>query len=208
MARRCWGITQNKSRCSRHGAWWLFCDEHFSLKSTLLIASFCAALIAVLANTKTLLSEMFDDKAKFIGTWEEDFEFQYGGANARVDGQVSYFKNGRYNFIGELSYSIPPKHSVTLTYKLLAAGTWTADDSTLTISREDHNYEFSRVNTGLGVKIDELLKNKIISENKFDLKIINGISDQYQILGSSRNQIELEGTTPDKIKFTIKMAKI
>ena len=90
----------------------------------------------------------------------------------------------------------------------MAAGTWTADDSTLTISREDHNYEFNRVNTGLGVKIDEQLKKQIISENKFDLKIVNGISDQYQILESSRSEMQLEGTTPDRIKFTIRMNKI
>lgn len=82
-----------------------------------LIASLCAIYAFMFPRAPD--TQKTDD---IIGIWTSDYSYDTGGIIVRVNGETSYFSNGKYNVNADMSFQ--PDSTTIITFATNGAGDW------------------------------------------------------------------------------------
>lgn len=102
------------------------------LKSFLIgTATAIGAVSAVFTMYFSLYPNAVDTHRKddIVGVWSSDYSYDSRGIIVRVNGETSYFSNGKYNVNAEMSFQ--PNSSTNIIFSINGAGEWTIHDKEL-----------------------------------------------------------------------------
>lgn len=170
-----------------------------------LIASLCAIYAFMFPRTPD--TQKTDD---IIGTWKSDYSYDTGGVIVRVNGETSYFSNGKYNVNADMSFQ--PDRATTITFVINGAGDWDIHDKEL----------ITTLNTLKSTPTKMIYKGNVLGTQDFDmierisnqkLKTIEdftapGASQSYLIKNNNHDQKLLEGINPFGNNFDIVMKRV
>lgn len=170
------------------------------------IVLFVAALVGICAYffPKTPDAHKSDD---IIGIWTSDYSYDSAGITIRVNGETSYFSNGKYNVNADMSFQ--PDSTTIITFAINGAGDWNI-----------HNKELiTTLNTLKSIPAKMVYKGKVLGSQDFDmmerisnqkLKTIEdftapGASQSYIIKNDDHEKKLLEAINPFGKNFNIEM---
>lgn len=145
-----------------------------------------------------------------IGVWTSDYSYDSGGIIININGETSYFSNGKYNVNADMSFQ--PDSATTITFAINGAGDWDIHDKEL----------ITTLNTLKSIPTKMIYKGKVLGSQDFDmierisnqkLKTIEdftapGASQSYLIKNNNHDQKLLEGINPFGNNFDIVMKRV
>lgn len=167
---------------------------------------FIAALVGICAYffPKAPDTHKSDD---IIGTWTSDYSYDTGGVIVRVNGETSYFSNGKYNVNADMSFQ--PDSATIITFAINGAGEWNIHDKEL----------ITTLNALKSAPTKMVYKGKVLESQDFDMmeRISNqkiktiedftatGISQSYIIKKDGHDKKLLEAINPFGKNYSIVM---
>ncbi len=167
-----------------------------------LIASLCAIYAFMFPRTPD--TQKTDD---IIGIWTSDYSYDTGGIIVRVNGETSYFSNGKYNVNADMSFQ--PDSTTIITFATNGAGDWNIHGKEL----------ITTLNTLKSAPTKMVYKGKVLESQDFDMmeRISNqkiktiedftapGASQSYTIKNDDHDIKLLEAINPFGKNFNIEM---
>ena len=179
--------------------------KHFTRKGYVI----AAGVIALLAGLVTIYGPFYESgpkhNAAFLGRWESNYQHPVPGGTIAFNGITEYFRNGRYNVNGTLTFSgsaaDKPFSAVVLAK---GSGVWTADDEFLTFTLTGFHTEPSTFKSGdVEMPIPLLEKLSGISLPDMNKQYVPGSSDEYKIKSIKQHEIVSQGKDPSGNPFTV-----
>ncbi len=169
--------------------------------------------IPLIASLCTIYAFMFPrtpDTQKtgdIVGTWKSDYSYDSGGIIVRVNGETSYFSNGKYNVNADMSFQ--PNSTTIITFATNGAGDWNINGKEL----------ITTLNTLKSTPNKMIYKGNVLGSQDFDmmerisnqkLKTIEdftatGISQSYIIKKDGHDKKLLEAINPFGKNYSIVM---
>ncbi|HGM6665632.1 TPA: hypothetical protein ACKQC7_002316 [Serratia marcescens] len=146
-------------------------------------------------------------KDDIIGIWTSDYSYDTGGIIVRVNGETSYFSNGKYNVNADMSFQ--PDSTTIITFATNGAGDWNIHGKEL----------ITTLNTLKSTPTKMIYKGNVLGSQDFDMmeRIFNeklktiedftatGISQSYIIKKDGHDKKLLEAINPFGKNYSIVM---
>jgi len=147
--------------------------------------------------------------SEFYGIWSSKYSYQISNGNVRVIGTTELFRNGNYNFVGQIGIkSVVDNNSVDVLFDVDGAGVWEGDSKIFLMKLNDiKSYPVSLEFNSKAINLKNLggkLEGIIPKLSDF---IPTGISEQYDSKFLKNNLLKLKTNDPLGNIITILMKK-
>lgn len=182
------------------------------LLAVLAIITALGTLAGNINNIHDFFSQTLPSKSqaqKLYGIWYGDYSYPISGGRLAVKGTTEYFKNNKYNFIGEIAVTAEKGgHSVKVRYDVDGTGLWQVDEQSLTVtlgqlrsvvkdaSYDGHPLDIQAWTQATGQQLAGL-----------DQAMVKDMSDDFTILSLTERRLELASDAPKGGKLTLAMTR-
>ena len=167
-----------------------------------------AAIVGIIGFSWTVFNHFFPAtpsnlNSDYVGIWFSSYNYPITKGKVDVIGTTEYFKNGSYNFVGQITVtSRNENEAVKVVYDADGAGNWEGDSESLLIKLND--IKSYPVSLKYGNKeVEHHLLHKLVPElNEF---IPEGVSQNYDVDFIKSNTIAMSTLDPigNKLKFVM-----
>lgn len=143
------------------------------------------------------------------GIWLGEYSYPISNGSVEINGTTEYFRNKRYNFVGEIGLSVESdEHTLSAIYYVDAAGVWQADSETISISLGDMASSLKSVSLD-GEVVDRTILQLAFGDDDPIKKFMvpSGTSEEYEIIEISERLMILETDDPAGNDLKIEMIK-
>ncbi|WP_214645549.1 hypothetical protein, partial [Aliivibrio fischeri] len=179
--------------------------DEVNLKKTKGFISVIAMIIGILAGVSQLFPALGTHSA-FYGIWASNYSYPVPNGKVEVDSTTEYFKNGSYNYLGQVSIiESTNKGDNIFVYEVNATGDWNNDSKNLYIKLQDIKSQIKKIKIN-SEEVDVIALKGVMVLPKIEDVLSKGTNEQYEILSCSNNEILLKVDDPfgDFFNFVMK----